>query len=287
MNNIIIRHSKRIANVDRNKMKFITAQLREYELLQADLPGAFQSEIQDLNNDLQILLDKQLEGVKLRSRAKHVYNLEKPSRYFIKQEKDHHNKKLIKQLNINGNIINDTPGIITHTTEFYKSLLSEEDIDISLIDYFCSSLPKLSDDSSELCNGPITKEEILFSLSKMKSGRCPGSDGLPKEFYDNYIHLFIDQLVEIFNMSYDQNILPSSQRSGIITLLCKDTSKSDFLSQWRPISLLNVDYKLLSKSITNRLSKVLPDIIHLNQTCGVKGRSITDNIHLLSYFDTH
>ena len=49
----------------------------------------------------------------------------------------------------------------------------------------------------------------------------------------------------------------------------------------RPISLLNVDYRILSKALYLRLGKVLPDIIGPFQTCGVKGRSIHDNIRLL------
>ena len=50
---------------------------------------------------------------------------------------------------------------------------------------------------------------------------------------------------------------------------------------YRPISLLNIDYKIISKIITVRLGKVLPKIIGIDQTCSVKGRSIFDNLHLI------
>ena len=50
---------------------------------------------------------------------------------------------------------------------------------------------------------------------------------------------------------------------------------------YRPISLLNIDYKIISKVISQRLGTVLPRIIHLDQTCAVKGRPIFDNVHLL------
>ena len=50
---------------------------------------------------------------------------------------------------------------------------------------------------------------------------------------------------------------------------------------YRPISLLNIDYKIIPKIITIRLGKVLPKIIGIDQTCSVKGRSIFDNLHLL------
>ena len=75
--------------------------------------------------------------------------------------------------------------------------------------------------------------------------------------------------------------LPLSMRSGVITLICKDASRKSSLSFWHPISLLNVDYKIISKSLTNRLAKVLQFVIHEVQTCSVPGRSITDTLHLI------
>ena len=53
------------------------------------------------------------------------------------------------------------------------------------------------------------------------------------------------------------------------------------LPQWRPISLLGIDYKIISKTMSLRLKKVLPNIIHYNQKCSVEGRSIHDGCHLI------
>jgi len=75
--------------------------------------------------------------------------------------------------------------------------------------------------------------------------------------------------------------MSTSQRFGFITLLCKDTSHADNLNNWRPVSLLNVDYKIISKSFANRLRQVLSDVVNIDQTCSVPGRSIVDNVHLL------
>ena len=56
--------------------------------------------------------------------------------------------------------------------------------------------------------------------------------------------------------------------------------RSDF-KNWRPISLLNVDYKIIAKVLTNRFQKIMPEIIQEEQTCGVKGRNIHDNLMIL------
>lgn len=101
------------------------------------------------------------------------------------------------------------------------------------------------------------------------------------DYPKNFLPLFIDKYIQIINMSLENGILIESQRGSIITLLCKDPSNKEFLKNWRPISLLNVDYKIISKVLTNRLSKCLQYIIHENQTCAVPGRTISDNVHLL------
>lgn len=74
--------------------------------------------------------------------------------------------------------------------------------------------------------------------------------------------------------------MASSQRQSVITLLDKNKNRL-LLKNWRPISLLNTDYKVLSKAIANRLVQVLPSIIHSNQSGYVKGRRIQDNIRTI------
>jgi len=64
-------------------------------------------------------------------------------------------------------------------------------------------------------------------------------------------------------------------------LLCKDKEHTESLNNWRPTSLLNLDYKILSKVISNRLSMVISELVYIDQTCAVPGRSILDNTNLL------
>ena len=89
--------------------------------------------------------------------------------------------------------------------------------------------------------------------------------------------------VNSFNYSYHFGQLSTSQRQAIIALIDKKKDRI-FLKNWRPISLLNVDYKLLSKTLSNRLTPILSTIIHPNQTGFMKGRNIAENIRIL--YDT-
>ena len=142
-------------------------------------------------------------------------------------------------------------------------------------------LPRLSEESKESCEGFLTADECLKALKGMKNGKTPGGDGLPKEFYITFFHLFGEDFVEMINDCYLIGELTESQRVGLITLICKNQEKAHLLGFWRPISLLNVDYKIVSKALSFRLRGVLGEIIHADQTCAILGRSIVDSVHCI------
>ena len=85
-------------------------------------------------------------------------------------------------------------------------------------------------------------------------------------------------LVDSLSYSYDHGELSNPQKEAIITLMeQKDNDKRD-LSNWRPISLINVDIEIGSKAIAKRLENVLLNIIHFNQSAYVKGSTIFDAV---------
>ena len=79
--------------------------------------------------------------------------------------------------------------------------------------------------------------------------------------------------MDVLNDNYRLGVLSKSQREGLLRLLLKKDDKR-LPKNWRPISLLNTDYKLASKVITERLKPVMSSLVHRDQTCGVVGRSI-------------
>jgi len=87
-------------------------------------------------------------------------------------------------------------------------------------------------------------------------------------------------LIDSLNYSAFVGELSVSQRQGIISLIPKKNPL--LLKNWRPITLLNVDYKLATKCIARRLEKVFPHLIERDQTGYIKGRYIGENIHAIS-----
>ena len=84
----------------------------------------------------------------------------------------------------------------------------------------------------------------------------------------------------MFDECFSDACLPDSMKTSATRLVYKKKGDVKNLKNWRPISLLNVDYKICSKAITMRLSKVLDSIIDPDQTCSVPGRTITHNVTL-------
>ena len=134
---------------------------------------------------------------------------------------------------------------------------------------------------ADSCEGAISFDECFTAIKEMHNGKTPGPDGLPREFYFKYFHLFRRFFVDMINNCFNNNFLPESFLSGYITLLCKDKNNPENIKNWTPISLLNFDYKIICKVLTNRLKKVMSSIINIDQTCAIPGRSIFDNCHLL------
>ena len=90
-----------------------------------------------------------------------------------------------------------------------------------------------------------------------------------------------DDVVQSINSAFDKGELSICQKRGIVTLLPKKDKPTDVLNNLRPVTLLNVDYKIATKVIANRLAKVLPDIICPNQIDYVKNRYIGENVRLI------
>ena len=123
---------------------------------------------------------------------------------------------------------------------------------------------------------------LLSPTILSKKNKTPGNDGLTIEFYLAFWPLFGKYIVDSINYSYEFGELSNSQKQAIITLIEKKGKDKRMIKNWRPISLINVDAKIISKVLANRLEKVLPVIIHADQNAFVKGRSIFDAVRTIN-----
>ena len=115
----------------------------------------------------------------------------------------------------------------------------------------------------------------------MESDKNPGTDGLPAEFYKVFWKDISTILINSLNFAYEKDQLSITQRRGIIKLIPKKDAEPYFIKNWRPLTLLNCDYKIAAKSIANRLKVFLPNLINNDQTGFIKGRFIGETIRLI------
>ena len=115
----------------------------------------------------------------------------------------------------------------------------------------------------------------------MKHGKSPGTDGFVAEFFKFFWKELGPLIVRSLNEAFRDGELSSTQKEGLITCVPKEDKPKEYLKNWRPISLLNVIYKIGSSCIANRLKNVLPQLINEDQTGFMTNRYIGDNIRLI------
>jgi hypothetical protein len=108
----------------------------------------------------------------------------------------------------------------------------------------------------------------------MKSFKSTGIDGFTVEFYKFFLNDIKIPLMKCLNESLDNDKFSASQRQGLITCIPKEGKPKHFLKNWRPITLLNVDFKIASACIANRIKPILRNIISETQRGFLKGRYI-------------
>ena len=98
-------------------------------------------------------------------------------------------------------------------------------------------------------------KECWEALSAMKSNKSPGNDGITKEIYQHFWAILGNFLVATLSNTFEKGELLVSQKQAVITLIEKKDRDKHFIKNWRPISLLNVDVKIASKALANRVKK--------------------------------
>ncbi|UYV80746.1 hypothetical protein LAZ67_19001587 [Cordylochernes scorpioides] len=121
----------------------------------------------------------------------------------------------------------------------------------------------------------ITKDDIINAIKHLSNKKMAGEDKIPAEFYKKYPNDAADLLLAIFTNAQEEDELPEHMRLGKLILLPKKPS-SKTLGEWRPITMMNTDYKILSKLLLAKLKPYSPRIVPIEQKYAIMNRSIFD-----------
>ena len=129
----------------------------------------------------------------------------------------------------------------------------------------------------------FTRQEVDLALKDMALLKAPRPDGMPPLFFQSFWHLIGDDVSKAVLDCLNSCHIPQEFNFTYVTLIPK-VKNPEKISEFRPISLCNVIYKLISKVLANRLKPLLPSIVSENQSAFQAGKMITDNI--LMAFET-
>lgn len=183
-----------------------------------------------------------------------------------------------------GKLVTDTGDINRVFAISYEQLYrSEVNPEVGNYETFFSNinLPEISGDQKDFLDSPVTIEEVKKAISSMRVGKSPGLDGFPSEYYKKYTDKLAPILKTVFDESFSSGKLPETFHEALISLIVKKDKDPTGPGSFRPISLINVDCKILTKVLAMRLESVLPPLIHSDQVGFIKGRSSSDNVRRL------
>ena len=244
------------------------------------------NELYATNLRLKKIMHQRTKGAILRSKARWHEHGERNTRYFFNLEKRNHSRKTVTKLKIGDNkYVNDQFAILEEEKRLYEALYTSQSIDndtfLASPFFKTQNITPLTQEEMESCEGLLSEDECLNAIKEFKNDKSPGTDGFTSEFYKFFWPELKQDMTSSFNDAFQKGTLSVSQRRGITSLIPKKDKDKTLLENLRPISLLNVDYKILTKAIAKRLVKILPKIINHDQTGYIKGRFIGENIRLI------
>lgn len=232
-----------------------------------------------IQNEINEMERIKCEGAIVRSRAQYAIEGEKSTQFFLNLEKRRQEKCYLNYIrNKEGKIVNDFVKIVGCVQDYYEALYKSEGSDeVATKNVLGVIKSKLGVSDKLICEQDIMTTDIDKAIDQLSVNKSPGSDGLTTNFYKVFKKILSPILLQVFDDIEKKRVMPDSMVMGLISLVFKKGDRED-LANYRPITLMNVDYKILTKIFANRVKMVIDKIVAPTQAYSVPERDICDTI---------
>lgn len=189
---------------------------------------------------------------KQRSKQKWLEEGDHNSKYFHVIANHKRKKNRITSLRINNSTTQSIGVIKKHVLEYYKEVLGTSGIKYASLDStFWGMTDQITSLENHFLESPFTYEEIKTALFDCEPNGAPGPDGIPFKFYQTFWDTVKQDLFQLCASFYHHNLNLDKLNKSVICLIPKESNAAT-INKYRPISLVNCIFKLLSKILTHR-----------------------------------
>ena len=212
---------------------------------------------QELIENIEDIYQVRTQSSMFLSKARWYDEGEKSLSYYLRLEKERYNARVITCLvKEDGTISRKQKDILTMQAKYYAKLYkSDPEIIFSFINHSRDKL--LTEDEKAKTNEPLCLGELTNALNNMRGAKTPGCDGLPKEIFQSQWDGLGPLLFNALNHSFDTGRLFLIWQTRHYYPYPQESEGMLLFKNWRPLTLLNTDYKILSKVITYRMTPYL------------------------------
>lgn len=158
----------------------------------------------------------------------------------------------------------------------YQTINRDQEEMESLLDGL--NIKRISDSQLTMMESSVRQDEIKVAIFKMKNNVAPGLDGFTIKYYKTFIEELAPRLEDLYCYVLRVRYVPESSNEAKIVRIPKPHETQKRVESYKPITLLNSDYKTLAAIIGTRLKKVIGSLIHYEQTGFLKNYQMKDNV---------